>query len=61
MAGAIRSPVSTPGVRMTTSAIRPSVRSGSSRFASSMDDAVWVAPILVAFSSLKGSGSTATI
>ncbi len=61
MAGAIRSPVSTPGVRMTTSAIRPSVSSGSMRLASSIEFAVWVAPIFLAFSSLKGTRSTAMI
>ena len=53
------SPFSTPGVRMTTSALRPMVSSGSIIWASSMVGAVCVAPTSFAFSSLKGTGSTA--
>ena len=58
-AWAMSSPFSTPGVRMTTSALRPMVSSGSIIWASNSDGAVWVAPISLAFSSLKGTGSTA--
>ena len=58
-AAAIISPLSTPGVRMTTSALRPIVSSGSIICASSSEAAVWVAPISLARSSLKGTGSTA--
>ena len=50
-----------PGVRMTTSALRPCVNSGSIIWASSIDGAVCVAPISLAFSSLNGTGSTATM
>ena len=53
------SPLSTLGVRMTTSALRPMVSSGSIICASSSDAAVCVAPTSRAFSSLKGTGSTA--
>ena len=58
-AGAIRSPRSTAGVRMTTSALRPWVSSGSMNCASRMEATPCVAPTSLAFSSLKGTGSTA--
>ncbi len=48
-------------MRITTSAIRPSVSSGSIRLASRMEAAPWVAPICLALSTLNGSGSTAMI
>ena len=55
------SPFSTLGVRMTTSALRPMVSSGSIIWASSSEAAVCVAPYSIAFSSLNGTGSTAMI
>ena len=51
-ASAIISPLSTPGVRMTTSALRPIVSSGSIICASGSEAAMWVAPISFARSNL---------
>ena len=50
-AEAIRSPLSTLGVRITTSAFRPWVSSGSKNWASRMDATPCVAPTSFAFSS----------
>ena len=48
-------------MRITTSALRPIVSSGSRNGTSASDVAVWVAPISFARSSLNCTGSTATI
>ncbi len=55
----INRPSPTPMVQMTLSAFLPQVTSLISGVASSMLAAVWVAPNLVAISSLKGTGSMA--
>ncbi len=51
---AMSSPFSTPGVRMTTSALRPMVSSGSIIWASRMDAAACVAPTLLRLLLLEG-------